>query len=245
MPDEIMSHQEMFHRPSEIAASFIPIPQIHPNIDPHDIQPNGTLLTDAEINAIRAEIAKMKQGNKDHFKNGVRFSKQELKAFCPQRNNKIPYTIIIGPNESINVIYSGKNNKALGAGSWGRTKLMQNIDTRKFYALKVQDVRNDKHAMGIATESHLANLTGQRVIPLITHRGKAKQKNRKQPGQGQIERQTYAMELAYGMNDLDIARNKIRLTTREWIEIAKKYSLLFMNLKRKPVIYILILSLII
>lgn len=106
--------------------SLSPIRVIHPKVDFADIQSNGKLLSDEQIASIKKEL---------HGKNG-RFTKKQASS---------PYPIIVSGN-SYFAIYKGvKSKRHLGSGAYGYVKLVQDLDSGDFYALKAQSKRVEKH----------------------------------------------------------------------------------------------------
>ncbi|OGT44478.1 MAG: hypothetical protein A3F42_08495 [Gammaproteobacteria bacterium RIFCSPHIGHO2_12_FULL_37_34] len=103
-------------------------PYLHPNISLSHLYENGKLLTDEEIKNTLAffdnnpELYRVKTGTQNgNFYNILKFHH-------PRENKNHYYAIYFGE----------KHNKQLGKGAYGKVKLIQNLETSEWFALKIQ-----------------------------------------------------------------------------------------------------------
>jgi len=105
---------------------------LHPKIDLSDIQDNGKVLSDAEIQKLKTE-----------FKNTDATVVESKDYECLQEGGKLY------------AIYKPKDkDKTLGQGAYGSLHLMQNLQDGSWHVLKKQKIKNKYHARDIQAENN-------------------------------------------------------------------------------------------
>jgi serine/threonine protein kinase len=116
-----------------------PLNEIHPGIDPDDICSNGKLLSDAEILRLKKLMRELPNG---------RYTKSAVKS---------PYPIVKLGKRYLAVYKGLKSRDELGAGSEGYVKLVQDLDTGDFLAIKAKPYsasftdRDSQHEIAVLT----------------------------------------------------------------------------------------------
>lgn len=181
----------------------IQLPNLHPNIDIHDLQDNLKLYTEDKIEEIK--LAYNDQEKSDHTisYDGAYFAiykglKQEPEE---ARRNEVGWRYI------------------LGLGKTGRVKLAQNLDTSEWVALKVQAIEEELDESVLASPEvrvlHHLNSTvnspkSNQPIHLI-----AKSRSK------EIKQHFIPMKLVHGIDAFELIENAgIALAPIQWIDIA-------------------------
>ncbi|MBX3709637.1 MAG: protein kinase [Gammaproteobacteria bacterium] len=193
----------------QAAADDTAVPFVHPKVDIGDLQDNGKLYSDEEIKNFKHHA---KVNTIDSSRNPVvRFQKNQL-----GENQKYPITVVDG---EMYAIYKGvKQKKALGRGSFGKTKLMQNLETGEWVVLKVIKVNDlkyfqDKLASARQEERNLTNLHNNTQIKMYEREYLDSNDNT----QIQFE---IIMPLAHGATVEAIAKNR-KMPTINWLMMCK------------------------
>lgn len=130
---------------------LLPIKKIHPNIDLRDLdQSNGKLFSEGEIASIKMDERWQQDGRYKKSETGYR------------------YPIIVQGGKYYAVYRGKKTNQQLGEGSYGYVKLVQDLDSGQFYALKSQRLTGKENRV----RREVQNLEMLKLSPLDAN-GKA------------------------------------------------------------------------
>lgn len=121
----------LFKKKPKSETKIVSSPYIPLQIDPVDLKPNGKLYSDETIERLTRGLAGKADG---------RYSKTRLV-------NEFPYTIkppygVIKANGKLYAVYRGKD-KQLGKGEFGNVKVVQDLMTGEFVALKFLQFKDD------------------------------------------------------------------------------------------------------
>lgn len=174
------------------------LPYLHPKISLAHLHDNGKLFTDDEINFILAffrnnsELSRVKTS----AQNGNFYS---IIPFYSPKENKVYYC----------ALYLGKkHDKHLGAGAYGKVKLMQDIETGKWLALKIENELKKSDIDFFENEYEILSLFNQTM-------GRRERLQENSPPQYLL-----AMQLLRGVDLDSFLRCDPHLPMSVWIQIA-------------------------
>lgn len=104
---------------------------LHPKINLNHIGKNGKLLSDEQIEEIKNHV-KEKEGD-----NNFRLKKKAM-------NSQLPFGVLHVDKKNYAMYHGKKANKHLGAGGFGKVKLMQDLDSGEYFGAKIQNPKNGK-----------------------------------------------------------------------------------------------------
>jgi serine/threonine protein kinase len=114
-----------------VVASLGPLPWLHPQIHPADLQTNGLLLSEKQMawvkHLIKHRIAHAATAATNDV--SLRFSKRDLNTQAAQNGMEpFSFSVLYTGGKMYFVYHGAKKGKSVGAGSFGSTKLAQRED---------------------------------------------------------------------------------------------------------------------
>lgn len=228
----------MNERQTHLSSIEDELPYLPQQVDLSDIQTNGMLLTDDQINYILKEYQHEQEDLKEYseqktvvdkallkrglIKEGETFESQGYRSRILKKKFNADYNVVSvrGNNQRhFFAIYKGsREGKSLGEGAFGKVKLAQDIETGKWYALKILNALDqygevEKDIVHSAiTEKERINTAGDTAY-ILTRCNLDTKDSTKLKSQGLI-----IMDLAHGKRLGDIPHNK--LSSHKWLQLA-------------------------
>lgn len=177
------------------------IPNIHRKVDIKDLDANGKLIPEENWDAVKLAVDRLiREKGK-----GGRITKQALNAVLKYEGIHVNFSITKHGDKYFAIYKGKKHDKSLGAGGLGSVKLVQDIDSGKWYAFKIMKIPNKNYR----------DLANKEVNALSIAKQLQGSEDRVEKGQFEM-----VMELGQGVSLLEFAGDRRRkMPAAKWLDM--------------------------